>query len=583
MKLKFFFLWLLLSVFTASGAHTKISWIPLYNEAVEGELIPIGLCLASEPGWHTYSDPSGDSGLPTAVNWDLPEGVKAHPIEWPLPKTYESDGVVTYGYEGKTLLPMALEVTPKALLKDVLHVKGRVDWLECNELCLPQSESFEFSMPMVQDVSLRTLNPKASGLWPENAYHAISPPSGNTTLVWMLFWAFIGGLILNFMPCVFPVIGLKVLSFVEQSQNDPTKAKLHGAIFTLGVWVSFCSLAGLLIFLRDQGHALGWGFQLQSPGFILALVALLFTLGWNLLGVFEIGMSLMNTGNQLASKSGYTGSFFSGVLATVVATPCTAPFMGAALGFALSQSAFIALSVFSMMAFGMSSPYFLLTCFPSLIQRIPRPGNWMETFKHWMAFPLFATVIWLLSVFTDQTSTKSLFWVLWMLLGLGIALWVYGKFCKSYDSKISKIIGFSLMALSAVGISFTLQKAFQDESAQASSAGLPWESYSEDRLASLIKESRYVFINFTASWCLTCQTNLHGALSSEEVIQAFQAAHVACLKADWTKRDPQLTATLAKLGRSGVPTYALYKPNQPNEPIILPEILTEAILIQALQ
>lgn len=581
MKHSFALLFLLFSALISLGAHTRISWIPFYNEAFFHEPIPLGLYLESEPGWHTYSDPSGDSGLPTTVHWDLPPGVTPHPIKWPKPKIYKEEGVVTYGYDGATLLPMHLEINEKIFKGDVLHLKGRVEWLECNGLCLPQSELFELSLPIVKEISARTLNSQATGLWPNPSANKMNPQAKEYTLFWMLLWAFIGGLILNFMPCVFPVIGLKVLSFMEQSQNDPSKAKLHGAVFTLGVWLSFCSLAGVLLFLRNQGHALGWGFQLQSPGFILALVALLFTLGWNLLGVFEVGLSLMNTGNQLAARSGYMGSFFSGVLATVVATPCTAPFMGAALGFALSQSTFIAMSVFSMMALGMSAPYFLLTCFPALLKKMPRPGDWMETFKHWMAFPLFATVIWLLSVFTDQTSTKRLFWVLWMLLALGIAVWVYGRFCKAYDSKISKVIGFSLIAISAFGANFTVQKALEGDIVE-SSEGLNWEPYSEERLMSFLKDSRYVFVNFTASWCLTCQANLHGALSSSAVVEAFQKANVVCLKADWTKRDPELTATLAKLGRSGVPTYALYKPTDP-EPIMLPEILTEDIVLEALQ
>lgn len=586
MKLNFFFSFLLflIGALSSLGAHTRISWIPLYNEATRGATLPIGLYLESEPGWHTYADPSGDSGLPTTVRWELPHGVTFSSIEWPTPKTFTEEGIVTYGYEGNTLLPIILYVDAHAPLETTLKLKGTVEWLECNGLCLPQSEAFEFSLPIVEGIPLRTLNPKANGIWPNTTFESdlVSQAPPPSPLIWMLLWAFIGGLILNFMPCVFPVIGLKVLNFVEQSQSDPKKAKIHGAIFTLGVWMSFCGLAGVLLFLRDQGHSLGWGFQLQSPAFVLTLIGLLFVLAWNLLGVFEMGLSLMNVGNRLASESGYMGSFFSGVLATVVATPCTAPFMGAALGFALSQPTGIAMSVFSMMAIGMSAPYFLLTCFPSLIQKMPRPGAWMETFKHWMAFPLFATILWLLSVFADQTNLQSLLWSLWALLSLGFATWIYGTFCKPYDTKISKIIGLILILGGLGCVAFCTQKALKEETIAVSS-GLPWENYSEERLASLLKDKHFVFVDFTASWCLTCQANLHGPLSSEKVINAFKQANVACLKGDWTKRDPLLTAALAKLGRSGVPTYALYAPSHPKEPILLPEILTETILIEALQ
>jgi thiol:disulfide interchange protein len=581
-RLMLFGLFLCLFSTWIDAARTTVEILPLYNEAVKGEPFPIGIYLQSDPGWHTYAHPSGDSGMPTSVTWDLPKGVVASDIDWPKPKAFSEEGLTTYGYEGSVLLPVSLTLDATSDLKSTLPLKGTVEWLECNTVCLPQSFDFELHIPVVENVAKQTINPKATALWPEMASFNSTHQAKPNAFWLMILWAFLGGLILNFMPCVFPVIGLKALGFIEQGREDPLKAKFHGLVFTLGVWVSFCALAGVLIFLRAQGEELGWGFQLQSPGFVLALSALLFALAWSLMGVFEIGLSAMNFGSNLSNRTGYKGSFFSGVLATVVATPCTAPFMGVALGFALSQSVFSALIIFSAMALGISAPFLALTCFPSLIEKLPRPGSWMETFKQFTAFPLFATTLWLLSVFAAQTSLENCFFALWSLLGLGFSLWCYGKFCNLGCKKYSKITGWILIILSATGASYLAQEALNlESSAHENQQSLPWEVFSDEKLQSILASGRPVFVNFTAKWCLTCQANLHGPLGSDAVREAFMKANVACLKADWTQRDPKITQALHRLNRSGVPAYALYSPKQPHEPLVLPELLTESILLEA--
>jgi len=402
-----------------------------------------------------------------------------------------------------------------------------------------------------------------------------------------LLFAFIGGLILNLMPCVFPVLSIKILSFVNQARKHPWRIKLHGLSFAAGVLASFWILSGLLLLLRAGGEHLGWGFQLQSPFFIIFLSFLLFFLAFNFLGIYEVGTSLVSLGGKLNKHHGYIGSFLSGVLATVLATPCTAPFMGTALGFALAQPTYVALSTFTSLAVGMAFPYLVLSFSPKLLKMLPRPGAWMDHFKQAMAFPLFATVIWLLWIFGKQTNTDALIILLFGFLSFNVSIWIYGRFVEHVSIKKHPwAFSFCLLFL-IVGI-FLSNKAATAEytpvgEVSISHAGLEWETFSDEYLQDLRKQGKPIFIDFTAAWCLTCQVNKANIFSSKNVVQALKDKGFVLLKGDWTRKDPAITKALESYNRSGVPTNILYPPHPNSDPIVLPELLTPEKLLNSLK
>jgi thiol:disulfide interchange protein DsbD len=401
----------------------------------------------------------------------------------------------------------------------------------------------------------------------------------------ILGFAFIGGLILNLMPCVFPILSIKVMNFLQISGDNPKKAKLHGWVFGAGVLVSFLILAGLLLLLRAGGQELGWGFQLQSPPFIAFMTFLMFGLGLNLMGVFEIGNSLMNVAGSAETGEGLKGSFFSGVLATVLATPCTAPFMGTALGAAITMPAIAALLVFAVLGFGMAVPYIILSSFPALMKKLPKPGAWMETFKQFMAFPLFATAIWLAWVFGQQVGIDGLTNLLIGLLLMSMGIWILNRWKATQISNVSRIVSRAFVALLIAGgffisASSTAQETGTSDS-QTDQYGIEWQAYSKSLLDQHLAEDRNVFLDFTAAWCITCKANERVVFSSEEVKEKFRDLNFVMVKADWTNRNPEITRALESFGRNGVPLYVIYH-KELEEPMILPELLTPGIVLDAL-
>jgi len=387
--------------------------------------------------------------------------------------------------------------------------------------------------------------------------------------------AFIGGLILNLMPCVFPVLGIKILGFVNQSGSDRRKVTLHGLVFTAGVLISFWVLAGALLVLRAGGQELGWGFQLQSPVFVFALAVFLLIFALNLSGLFEVGLSATGVGSSLQMKSGFGGSFFTGVLATVVATPCSAPFLAPALGAALSMPTFSSLLVFTAIGVGLSTPYLVLSIFPSLIKFLPRPGVWMETFKQFMAFPLYATVGFLLWVLAGQLPDSGLLKVFVGLVLVAMAAWAYGRWTQGGASGGRKVFGYSFALVAAAG-GLALEAP-----AKPSETDIVWQQWSPENVARLQSEGRMVYVDFTARWCATCQSNKALVFSSGEVKEAFDRLNVVPLKADWTNKNPEITQALASFGRSAVPFNLIYAPGKPDA-IVLPELLTPEIVLDAL-
>src|SRR5208337_4591047 len=371
------------------------------------------------------------------------------------------------------------------------------------------------------------------------------------------------------------------------SGNEERRAlRMHGLVYAAGILVSFWALVALLLGLRAAGATLGWGFQFQSPVFLALMAGLLFFLGLSLAGQFEIGLTLTSAGGSLAQKQGYTGSFFTGVLAVVVATPCTAPFMGAAIGYALAQSPTVTFAVFTALALGLAAPYVALTLQPAWTRLLPKPGAWMEVLRQAVAVPIFATVIWLAWVLAAAYGAGVLAVLLASFLLLAIAGWFLGRWpARRWATVVAELILLGVVALAFFG-----QRLVGDSSGKSTHTGSTnlnsvaaggWQPWSAEAVSYYQAAGRPVFVDFTASWCLSCQFNERVALNRPEVQQAFQSANVVLLRADWTQRDEAITQALTALGRSGVPAYALYFPGE-TSPRLLPEVLTPGIVIKAL-
>ncbi|MDR7298577.1 thiol:disulfide interchange protein DsbD [Pelomonas aquatica] len=393
-------------------------------------------------------------------------------------------------------------------------------------------------------------------------------PQSDLGLLPALALALLGGLILNLMPCVFPVLSIKALALVNKGDH-----KAEGLAYTAGVLASFAVLAGVLIALRAGGQQVGWGFQFHSPVFVLVVAYLLFLVGLSLSGLFAVGGSFTGVGSALASRQGLAGSFFTGVLAAVVATPCTAPFMGAALAFALAQPAAVLLAVFLALGLGLALPFLILAFWPAAQRWLPRPGAWMDKFKQALAFPMYAAVVWLLWVLAQQTGPDGVALALIGLVLIAFGLWWRHSSGASLVGTGAAVAGVVL----ALGLSAWIKPVAADVTVAGESAT---EAYSAARLAELRAQNKPVFVNMTASWCISCLVNERVALSRPEVKAAFAQAGIAYLKGDWTREDPAITAVLKAHGRSGVPLYLYYAPGAA-EAQVLPQILTPGLVIEA--
>ena len=391
------------------------------------------------------------------------------------------------------------------------------------------------------------------------------------SLPYMLLLAFLGGAILNLMPCVFPILSLKVLSFARSTDHD---RHLHSWVYTAGVVVSFVAIAAVLIALQQAGSAVGWGFQLQSPGFVIALAYLFLVMGLSLSGLVQLGGNLMNAGSSLADKGGVSGSFFTGVLAVVVASPCTAPFMGTALGFAVTQPPAIGLAVFAALGMGMAAPLLLFSYSGGARALMPKPGPWMETLKQFLAFPLYGAAIWLLWVAGRQTGVNTMAAVLAGALVLTMALWLWSM----GGWKRSAAIVCALLAL-GLGSWRGLDEAGTAEVALADGR-VPW---SEAALAQLRQDGKPVFVDVTADWCITCLANENAVLFTDAMTDAFNRHGVVYMVADWTNYDADIARFISSHGRTGIPLYLMYPANTAEQPMILPQILTSDTVIQALE
>ena len=654
--------------------------------AEPGKTVWVGLQLAHQPEWHTYWKNSGDSGLPTQLQWTLPAGVLAGDIAWPLPKKILIGTLANYGYEGTVLLPVPLTITPDfrpSLLSSDLEVKLKAQWLVCKQECIPEEGEFTLKIPVRSTTALNAgafnasfeAQPKAlagaskvqidgaalrfsvaglpatlqgktleffpetgevietaaqwtqawrgavwtasvpvsaqrsqspasmpvvltnggqgwraeaivGGEWPKLAAVAGVPPaleaalrnnagagSGSLpasapslTLGVALLGALLGGLILNLMPCVFPVLAIKVVGFTRHA-DDRRGHRIAGLAYTAGVVASFVALGALLVGLRAAGEQLGWGFQLQSPAVVAVLAALFTLIGLNLAGVFEFGAFLPSGVAALEAQHPAVNSFLAGVLAAAIASPCTAPFMGASLGFAIGLPPVQALLVFAAIGLGMALPYLAASWIPAVARMLPRPGAWMDTFRKLMAFPMFATVAWLVWVLGQQSGIDGAGALLALLVALAMVVWALTLRGRSRAVVATLSTACFALLVWAVGQNIT---NMPDQSPATAASG-PWQPWQPGRVDQLLAAGQPVFVDFTAAWCVTCQYNKKTTLANGAVLADLAEKNVALLRADWTRRDPAITAALAQLGRSGVPVYVFYKTG--SAPVVLSEVL----------
>ena len=447
-------------------------------------------------------------------------------------------------------------------------------------------------MPLVvafNGTAVRVVAP-VTGDWSKAAQVAQIPPELNTALnanaangappidasnaapltLWAaILGALLGGMILNLMPCVFPVLAIKVVGFVNV--KDRATRVATGAAYTAGVVLSFLALGGLLLGLRAAGEQLGWGFQLQSPAVVAALAVMFTLIGLNLAGLFEFGNFLPSSVRSVQAKNPTIDSFLSGVLATAIASPCTAPFMGASLGYAVGLPAAQALAVFGAIGLGMALPYLVASVVPAVANALPRPGPWMVTFKQLMAFPMFATVAWLVWVLGQQSGIDGAGALLGLLVLMALVIWAL-----TLKGRVRAVVATVSIAACALGIWAIGPNVikFQEAGAATSQPAAGWQAWEPGRVEQLTASGQSVFVDFTAAWCVTCQYNKKTTLANADVLADFSAKKVTLLRADWTRRDPAVTAALSQLGRSGVPVYVIYKPGR--APVVLSEVLSVA-------
>jgi thiol:disulfide interchange protein DsbD len=449
------------------------------------------------------------------------------------------------------------------------------------------------SQPIAHQVVLQP-GGKAMSLMSGTETAAESTDGAGAPSLWLMLWfAFLGGLILNVMPCVLPVIALKVLGFLEQSRHEPGEVRRHGLIYGAGVLASFLVLAGMVLLVQAGGEAASWGMQFQNPVFLVAMTTLVALVALNLFGVFEVtlGGRTMGAAAQLAAKGGASGAFFNGVLATALATPCTAPFLGLALGFAFAQPPLVVVLMFLVVGLGLALPYVVISFAPGLARYLPKPGAWMERFKVAMGFPMAATAFWLLSLLGRHYGSAGVLWIGVYLVFVALAVWVWGQFVQKGVHHRTLSMSVSVVLL-IVGYLFALERQLNwrdsasvvnRSNADLHSGGIAWEPWSAMAVAAAREEGRPVLVDFTAEWCFTCRLNKETSLEIEPVAGRMKELGAAAFLGDYTLKDPKITAELHRWGRAGVPLVLVYPADASEPPRVLPEFLTPGIVLDALE
>ncbi len=667
---------------------TQAELLASRSAVAPGERIWLSLKLEMADHWHTYWKHPGDSGLPTTVAWELPEGVSISEIHWPTPQRFVVTELVSYGYENTAHLLMELQVDESVSVGETLELTGKVDWLECKEICVPGAAELKLSLPVVEEAPAETASwlaeaqaalpkpfsgealwtgdslqisdaagtppfrffPEAEGVFAlepelilaslpgqaslslaegstlperlngvlvdaEGQGYELSLQKGEAPLLLpeeesrgvlaSLFLALLAGLSLNLMPCIFPVLGLKVSSFVEQAQGDHKQLKLHALIFAGGILISMWILGAVV-------GALGaaWGAQFQEPNVVIGLLLGLTLFTMNLFGVFEFGHRMTTVGGDLTGKQGYAGSFFQGVLLTVIGTPCTGPVMAVMIGWMLTQPLYIGFLAFTLLGVGLALPYVILAFTPALVNKLPPPGLWMVTFKQAAAFMLVLFLWGLLFVLSGQIGGKATVQVAGAMLLVCFASWVFGTWGAPHRKALTQKIsgGFTLLLLALalwMGYSYPVKTDNRDAlqarieegepirwsevdpdlAADLVEEGVPlhYQPWSPERVAELQAQGKRVFVDFTADWCTQCKVNKIKTLHKEEVMKMFQEGDVVTLQADWTSRDESISKVLAQYGRRGVPAYLLYDGTAGSSAELLSESLSTQVIREALQ
>lgn len=655
-----------------------------------GQPFEIALRQVIEPKWHTYWKNPGDSGEPTRISWELPDGFSASDIAWPIPEAIPVGPLTNYGYSDQVILPVTI-TPPAALPAGPVTLTATATWLVCEKICIPESAKLSLVLPVradkttvpsefeqIFDMAQRS-RPIAID-WPVSAQFGndlrldVDAPDLSTeritkveffpaewgfidhaapqTLEWRqqggftltlkpgelaaghinkdiegilvvtenigegtarngfnltaqiqtaaarditepeaaavdgisgitiwhaIVFAIFGGIILNAMPCVLPILSLKIMSLAQHSGAD---AHRGGIAYLAGVMASFAILAAILILLRSLGASLGWGFQFQSPVFVLAMIALFFALGLSMSGVFDIGGSIVGFGETLTRRSGLSGSFFTGMLATIAATPCTAPYMGAAIGYAFVRSDIETFVILMALGLGFAAPIVLLSFTDAARRMLPKPGPWMETLKQALAFPLYATVAWLAWVLSQQSGSDGVLATGIVLTGVALAAWIIGRPMAGLRIRL----GLAATILIGAGLLLPgLLRTTPPDTSPSNSTAVDMdgaERFSLDAVEQHRRDGRPVFVNLTAAWCISCKVNERVALSTDGFKTALHTHNIVYLKGDWTNRNDEIAAVLRSFGRAGVPLYLLYPSDTTKQPLVLPQILTEATVIR---
>ena len=680
-----------LSFLPVKGAEaTKVELLLEADQVRPGTTLWAGLRFELKDGWHIYWRNGGDAGQPASIVWDLPEGVEAGEIRWPPPEKYLSLGLYSYVYHGEVVLLVPLTVNAEP---GDYSIGAQVDWLECEELCVPGSAavtaalrvgsedrpsaaaeqlgdwlarvpavdpSLAFTASWLGDASgearrlrialageaaetLTDFYPHAyqtfkvgdatetdqdggllkevsldEGDWPEeivglamlgrqneaprlvkatlnlagSAASEAGPPTESFsfgTFVLMLGFAFLGGFILNFMPCVLPVIALKIFGFINQKES--VSVRRQGVLYGLGVLVSFLILAGVVIAVKQTERVPGWGMQFQNVQFLVLMTILVLLVSLNFFGVFEItlGSKTMGALGQLSGQKGEAGAFFNGILATALATPCTAPFLSVALGFAFSQPSALILLFFVTIAMGLAFPYVAISWNPRLLKWLPKPGPWMARFKTAMGFPMIATAVWLYSVTLNHFDSSAVLWLGMLLVSIAIAVWIWGQFVQQSGSRRPLAMALALAVGFGSGFWILEGKLSWRAPVRAQGAGgivvdqgIEWLPWSREAVAETTAQGKAALIDFTADWCLICLANKR-SITIDSVKRKLEDTATVAYRADYTVYDPEIADELKRYDRAGVPMVLVFPPQADSEPEVLPTVLTPQIVLDALE
>lgn len=592
---------MLSGIFTAQAEQSLIE-VQLLSERTginSGNLEPqkgqlIGLKIQLEAGWHlSWDNYEGNKSEPS-IQWDLPSGFTLEPIVIPKPEAYSFMGLASEGYKDTVLLlyrltPPVDSLEQQTIEREAISVVANIRWLLCKDICIPGETQAVLELSVADKSQATEHAPKLKEVLTGSQLSLETKETLNFEsqvlsfgLLGWLGLAFLGGLILNLMPCVLPVLSIKLMSLFESAHQDQRKILLHGCMYALGTVSSFIILALVLFTLRSFGESVGWGFQLQDPYFVTFLIALFFLIGMNMIGVFEVGLSLVGIGAKASSKqSSPWASLGTGILATIAGAPCVGPFIGGVSGLALQADLWTGLSVFGFMGLGMASPFLLCAGFPNLLKCLPKPGPWMQVFRQIMGMLLIGSAAFLVWVVQQSTGNTGLLYLLCFLVLIALSGWIYGRWGSSnylnpYRNLVS-ILAALLVLGGFLGVSQNIAKLYGESMNTVNNAAEDtWASWSEDAVDEVLSNGRIAFVDFTASWCLICQSNKVLVLRTPETAALFEKYKVVPFTADWTLRNSEITRALEFYKRSGVPLYLFLTPEGGRK--VLPQNLSHAII-----